>query len=139
MNPTIGVDPSVSSTQQPMTERLVRVERTDEDTIVSTYKLTPPAPPTIPQFFNGCVTSNIQFLLHDVLSIIDASIPNKEQNKAVKNLIRNGFDKAWLDMTREAYPDSNFQMGPGHAIEPYQDKYKEIMGATKQLEIKAQI
>ena len=131
MNPAVSVDPSVASPQQPMTERLVRVERTDEDTVVSTYKLTPPDPPTIPQFFNGCVTPNLQVLLHDVLSIIDASIPNKEQNRAVKNLIHNGFDKTYMDITSEAYPDSNFQMGLGHAINPEPDKFKAIMGASK--------
>ena len=146
MNQAIGVDPSVSSApatyqctscegKGTYTKRIPNPYNVAEDTLQEiTCEFcggTGATPPTIPQFFNGIVTPSLQVLLHDVLSIIDASIPNKEQNKAVKNLLRNGFDKAWLDITRESYPDSNFQMGPGHALEPYQDKYKAIIGATK--------
>lgn len=86
--------------------------------------------PTAVQIVNGVVTPTLQVLLYDVLGVIDASIPNKEQNKAVKKIIHDGFDKAYLEIVREAYPDSNFSMGPGHALTPLPDKSNAILGAT---------
>jgi hypothetical protein len=88
---------------------------------------------TVVQIVNGVVTPTLQVLLYDVLSVIDASIPNKDQNRAVKKLIHDGFDKAYLDIIREAYPDSNFAIGPGHALTPLADKSMAIQAAISKV------
>jgi hypothetical protein len=89
--------------------------------------------PTAVQIVNGVVTPTLQVLLYDVLSVIDASIQNKEQNRAVKRIIHDGFDKAYMDIIREAYPDSNFAMGPGHALTPLADKSMAIQKAISKV------
>jgi len=86
--------------------------------------------PTVVQIVNGVVTPTMQSLLYDILGVIDASIPNKDQNRAVKNIVRSGFDKAYIDILRESYPESNFAMGPGHALEPSPDKSNAILSAN---------
>jgi hypothetical protein len=86
--------------------------------------------PTVIQIVNGVVTPTLQVLLYDVLGVIDASIPNKDQNRAVKNIIRNSFDKAYIDILRESCPDSNFTFGPGHSLEPSPDKSNAILSAN---------
>lgn len=129
MNKTIGVDPSVSST--PSSTLIIDNVTASTPDIPQT---TPPIPtnfPTVVQIVNGVVTPSLQVLLFNVLGIIDASVPNKDQNRAIKKLIRDGFDKAYMEVIREAYPDSNFAMGPGHALEPYENKYKAITGIVK--------
>jgi hypothetical protein len=79
---------------------------------------------------NGVVTPTLAVLLYDVLGVIDASIPNKDQNRAVKRIIHDGFDKAYMDILREAYPDSSFAFGPGHTLTPIPDKSNAILAAT---------
>lgn len=86
--------------------------------------------PTVVQIVNGVVTPTLEVLLYDVLGVIDASIPNKDQNRAVKRIIHDGFDKAYMDILREAYPDSNFAFGPGHTLTPIPDKSNAILAAT---------
>jgi hypothetical protein len=111
-NTTIGVDTLVSSP-------------------ITTYAVTTTvSAPTVSQIVNGVVTPTLQVLLFDVLSVIDASVPNKDQNRAVKKLIHDGFDKAYLDILRESYPDSGFALGPGHALTPQPDKSNAILGAV---------
>ena len=52
--------------------------------------------------------SNAQYyvarLLGNVLSQIDASVPNKDQNKAMKHLVRKEFDRAIMDVNQMAWP-----------------------------------
>jgi hypothetical protein len=45
------------------------------------------------------VHAQLNFLMGDVLTIIDASYSNPEQNKAIKDLIKNSFRARhnWLD------------------------------------------
>jgi hypothetical protein len=90
----------------------------------------PPKKPTAVQIFNGVVTPMMQVLLYDVLGVIDASIPNKEQNRAVKRIIQDGFDKAYLEIVKETYPDSNFSVRPGHALTPSPDRINAILGGN---------
>lgn len=67
---------------------------------------------------NGIVTPNLQILLASVLGTIDASIPNKEQNRAVKHLVRKQFDDAYIDIQRRAYPDCAFGASAEYYLEP---------------------
>ena len=78
----------------------------------------PSAFPTVCRIVNGIVTPNLRVLLHGVLGAIDASIPNKDQNKAVKHIVRTQFDEAYFDILRRSYPDSNFASGPDYSVTP---------------------
>jgi hypothetical protein len=57
-------------------------------------------------FFMDIVSPNLQSLLGSVLTSIDASIPNKDQNKATKHLICKQFDEAYCDILDKALPDA---------------------------------
>ena len=70
------------------------------------------------------VTPNLRVLLAGVLGAIDASIPNRDQNKAVKHIIRTQFDDAYFDILRRAYPDLAFGHSGGYAITPELDRSK---------------
>jgi hypothetical protein len=63
------------------------------------------------QYFMAC-------LLGTVLSQIDASVPNKDQNKAMKHLVRKAFDSAVMDVHRMAWPPSS---------DPQKDKQSAAM------------
>lgn len=39
-----------------------------------------------------------------VMLMIDASVPNKEQNRALKKMIGDKFDSTWLDILNVVYP-----------------------------------
>jgi hypothetical protein len=73
---------------------------------------------TVCHLVNGIVTPNMQILLASVLGSIDASIPNKDQNKAVKHIIRKQFDDAYVDIQRRAYPDCAFGTSAEYYLEP---------------------
>lgn len=42
-----------------------------------------------PSLSGNCVSSQIRFLAGKILTIVDASVQDEKQNKAVKDLIRN--------------------------------------------------
>ena len=67
---------------------------------------------------NGIVTPNLQILLAAVLGTVDASIPNKDQNRAVKHLVRKQFDSAFLDIQSRSYPNCNFGSSSDYLLEP---------------------
>jgi hypothetical protein len=73
---------------------------------------------TVGHVINCIAIPNLRVVLGNVLGAIDASIPNKEQNKAVKHIVRTSFDEAYYDILRRAYPDFQFGSGGGYAIEP---------------------
>lgn len=75
------------------------------------------------QVVNGIVTPNLQILLASVLGAIDASIPNKEQNKAVKHILRKQFDHAYGDILRRSYPGCGITTGPSYMLEPNADAF----------------
>jgi hypothetical protein len=62
---------------------------------------------------NSIVTPSLQILLASVLGTVDASVPNKEQNKAIKHLLRKQFDDAYLNIQRLSYPDMNLGASGG--------------------------
>jgi hypothetical protein len=62
---------------------------------------------------NGIVTPSMQILLDSVLGTIDASVPNKDQNRAIKHLLRKQFDDAYLNIQRLSYPDMNLGASGG--------------------------
>jgi hypothetical protein len=72
---------------------------------------------TTTHIVSGAVTPNLELLLGSVLGTIDASIPNKEQNKAVKHIIRMAFDEAYSDILRRSYP-STFSFSGEYCLEP---------------------
>lgn len=62
-------------------------------------------------------------LLTWVLNTIDASIPNKDQNRAMKRTIREDFDTAYIAMHALAYPENSYkQSGDFYVLEPYPEK-----------------
>ena len=73
---------------------------------------------TVSHVVNYNVMPNIRVLLAEVIGALDASIPNRDQNKAVKHIIRGAFDRAYFDIVSRAYPDGNFGQSSGYAIEP---------------------
>jgi hypothetical protein len=79
---------------------------------------------------NGIVTPNLRVLLADVLGALDASIPNRDQNKAVKHIVRTAFDRTYYDILRRAYPDTSFGHDGGYAVEPEPDRAKVFSGST---------
>jgi hypothetical protein len=80
--------------------------------------------PTVIQIVNGMVTPNLQLLLSSVLGTIDASIPNKDQNKAVKHIIRKAFDDAYIDILRRAYPNSDYGFAGDYMLQPESNREK---------------
>jgi hypothetical protein len=53
---------------------------------------------------NAIVTPNLKNLLRSTLRLIEASIPNKDQSKAVKHLVRRQFDDAFVNINRRLFP-----------------------------------
>jgi hypothetical protein len=47
------------------------------------------------------VTESLQTLMRNILSLIDASIPNKDQNRALKKFIEKEFDSAFLEILKD--------------------------------------
>jgi hypothetical protein len=137
-NQTIGVDPSVSATgidpaPTATTERVTKIECLDEHTFRETTVRSHLDEITVTQVVNGIVIPNLRVMLASVLGTIDASVPNKDQNKAIKHLIRKQFDDAYSDIVRRAYPDSNFSFDGGYAVEPELDRAKAFsQGFLKQ-------
>jgi hypothetical protein len=86
--------------------------------------------PTVFHIVNGVVTPNLEILLGSVLGTIDASIPNKEQNRAVKHIIRKDFDEAYYDILRRSFPDDDFGFSGEYAIQPETSKDKAFHLAT---------
>lgn len=69
-------------------------------------------------FFDGVVKPNLQILLAMVLGDIDASIPNKDQNKAVKNLVRRQFDEQMLEIQRMWVQISHYGTTDQYLLKP---------------------
>lgn len=80
--------------------------------------------PQSPAFIvHGIVIPALQSLLSTVLASIDASIPNKDQNRAVKRIIREGFDKTYFRILNGVLPDQEFSGTQGsYALEPEPEK-----------------
>ena len=79
---------------------------------------------TTSHIVNTNVIPNLRLLLAEILGATDAAIPNKEQNKALKHIIRSSFDRTYFDIHQRAYPDCNYSSGPGYALSPETDRYK---------------
>ena len=47
---------------------------------------------------DGVFVENLRTLLTSVLRTVDASIPNKDQNRAVKHILRKEFDAAYISV-----------------------------------------
>ncbi len=116
----------------PITQTIVGIDPPTSYPPIFTYSIpsVPPVQPlpTVSQAVHEIVTPTLQVLLFDILSVVDAAIPNKDQNKAVKKLIHDGFDTAYLDILREAFPSTSYTMGPGHALTPSPDKSNAVLG-----------
>ena len=84
----------------------------------------PSAFPTVVQIVNGIVTPNLRVLLASVLGTIDASVPNKDQNKAIKHLVRKQFDDAYCNILERSYPDTNFGFDSEYNLEPEPNRAK---------------
>jgi len=52
------------------------------------------------------VTESLQDLMRNVLVLLDASIPNKDQNRAVKKFIEKEFDSGFLEILKDTDPQN---------------------------------
>ena len=85
----------------------------------------------VSEVVNGNVMPNIRVLLAEVIGALDASIPNKDQNKAVKHIIRSAFDRAYFDILSRAYPDCNYgQSGGDYAVSPAVNRTEAFSAST---------
>jgi methionine synthase II (cobalamin-independent) len=83
---------------------------------------------------NAVVTPNLRILLASVLGAVDASIPNKDQNKAVKGIVRRAFDEAYLDIIVKTHPDCSFgQTSDEYALTPATNKAEAFSSALQKL------
>lgn len=75
-----------------------------------------------PKIYVCGLNVSISWLLGDILSIIDSSIPNKDQNRSVKHLVRKSFDRTMHDIYRSSlstYKDEALSKA-GYLVNPYQ-------------------
>lgn len=75
---------------------------------------------------NGVVIPNLRVLLHELIGTIDASIPNKDQNKAVKHIVRTRFDGAYHGIVSGFHPNTTYGYGPGYVITPASNLYEAM-------------
>jgi hypothetical protein len=78
---------------------------------------------------NANVIPNLRVLLANVLGAIDASIPNKDQNRALRHIIRTEFDRAHQDILQRAYPTCSFGF-EGYSLDPELSRSKAFSQAT---------
>ncbi len=108
-----GVDSSVTSAATTLT--VDNFTANPAETPKASEPFYPPPPPEfdptkLPKgtYFGYIHASNVQYfvarLLCNCISLLDATIPNKDQNKAVKHLLRKEFDRAILDVHKMAWP-----------------------------------
>jgi hypothetical protein len=57
-----------------------------------------------------CVLAQISFLLGDILTIIDASISGEQQNKAIKDIIKQKFSTRQDWITKLSYNELDNQL-----------------------------
>ena len=89
--------------------------------------------PTVVQIVNGVVTPNLQLLLSSILGVIDASIPNKDQNRAVTHIVRMAFDGAYADILQRSYPGTAFGLSEGYMLKPENNRSRAFSQSTIKL------
>ena len=134
-NTTIGVDPSTSASSLTYTsDGPVSASSAINECAAPPAEMKTPAENEIWGYIHA---SNVQMfmarLLGTVLSQIDASVPNKDQNKAMKHLVRKAFDETILDIHGMAWPSlgdpqkdkqsaamtgAGMQTGNGYILQP---------------------
>jgi hypothetical protein len=106
------------------TERVTKIERLDENTYRETTVKSHLDEMTVTQVVNGIMIPNMRVMLASVLGTIDASVPNKDQNKAIKHLVRKQFDDAYCEIMRRAYPDCGFATDMDYIVSPEPNRAK---------------
>jgi hypothetical protein len=72
---------------------------------------------------DAVVMPSMRNLLSRVLMTINASIPNKDQNRAVTNLIRDHFDQSYFTVLNQTFPEKEFGATAGsYAVGPEPEK-----------------
>ena len=108
------------------TERVTKIERLDENTYRETTARSHLDEMTVTHVVNGIISPNLRVMLASVLGTIDASVPNKDQNKAIKHLVRKQFDDAYCDIMRRAYPDCGFATDMDYILSPEPNRAKAL-------------
>jgi hypothetical protein len=106
------------------TERVTKIERLDENIYRETTAKSHLDEMTVIQVVNGIMIPNMRVMLASVLGTIDASVPNKDQNKAIKHLVRKQFDDAYCEIIRRAYPDCGFATVMDYIVSPEPNRAK---------------
>jgi hypothetical protein len=125
-NKTIGVDTSVSS---PTSTFVIDEVTANSENVTITHSF--PVDLPAEAYYGYIHASNVQYfmskLLGNALSLVDTSIPNKEQNRAMKHLLRKQFDEAIMDVHKMAWPlntgDINAMKSQAAATQPAQNGY----------------
>jgi len=86
--------------------------------------------PVVTHIVNANVIPNLRVLLASALGAIDAAIPNKDQNRAVRHIVRTQFDAAYADILQRAYPTCQFGWESCYAVEPELSRSKAFSGLT---------
>jgi hypothetical protein len=100
------------------------IHETIEDESASDILTTKESFPIVNKIVNGIVVPNLRVLLASVLGTIDASIPNKEQNKAVKHIMRKSFDDAHCSILERSYPDAEWVFDKEYILSPEPNRGK---------------
>jgi hypothetical protein len=106
------------------TERVTKIERLDENTYRETTVKSHLDEMTVTQVVNGIMIPNMRVMLASVLGTIDASVPNKDQKKAIKHLVRKQFDDAYCEIMRRAYLDCGFSTDMDYIVSPEPNRAK---------------
>lgn len=65
------------------------------------------------------VTREVRLFLGKLLCVVDATVPNKEQNRAVKSIVRKDIDQLYLSLEASAFPGRSMgYQSTGHLLEP---------------------
>jgi hypothetical protein len=142
-NTTVGAEESITSISNntvPLTtpdltftnvEAVVKAATDDSDPSTRTFtaiELEKDRTESVSYIVNYVTMPSLRVLLTKVLSAIDASTPNKEQNRAVKKIVRDAFDEAYFRILHGAYPMATYGQSEGYyALEPEPDKKPNVI------------
>jgi hypothetical protein len=134
-NTTVGVDTSLNSPSPTSTIKQAEAVGLDPSTGIAATHLSTPGnyvalnsavvipTHTVNSAVNQVVIPALAKLLAKIISAIEASLPNKDQNRAVKRIVRENFDEAYFRILAGSFPDCQFGSNDSfYALEPEPDK-----------------
>jgi hypothetical protein len=127
-NPDGGISFNNVSTAAPTGTNLFDAEQAEQMIrhMVEEIAVAPQPSPNTPTWGMLPIESvryHLERVVSSTLNLIDAAIPNKDQNRALKHLFRTKIDEAYISQINVAYADPNGMQQPGlpptgYMIEP---------------------